>query len=104
MYAIIEDGGKQYRVSPGDRVEIERRDAAEGETLSFERVLMIGGGEGGPVIGRPYVEGATVTAEILGEAKGKKVVIMHFRRRKNSRVKRGHRQKYTTVLVKEINA
>ena len=102
MYAIIEDGGRQYRVSEGDTIEVDRRDVADGqEMLEFDRVLMI---ENGPesVVGQPVVADAKVTARIEGECKGDKIVVQYFRRRKNSRTRTGHRQKYLRVRIEKI--
>ena len=103
MYAIIEDGGRQYRVSEGDTIEVDRRDLAEGqETLEFDRVLMVGDGEKS-VVGQPVVADAKVTARIEGEFKGEKIVVQHFRRRKDSRTRAGHRQKYLRVRITKIS-
>ncbi|UCG33273.1 MAG: 50S ribosomal protein L21 [Phycisphaerales bacterium] len=102
MYAIIEDGGRQYRVSEGDTIEVDRRDLTEGqEELEFDRVLMVGNGEHS-VVGQPVVAEAKVTARIEGEHKGEKLVVQHFRRRKNSRTRTGHRQKYLRVRIEKI--
>ena len=104
MFAIIADGGRQYRVQPGDTLWIDYRDGAEaGSTLTFDRVLLANGG-GKSSIGRGLLDGASVEAEVLApEQKGKKLEIQYFRRRKNSRRHTGHRQKYTTVRIKSIN-
>lgn len=105
MYAIISDGAHQYRVEEGQVLEVERKDLPEEvKTVEFDRILLVGGGEDGPKIGRPHVEGAKVTATVLGEFKGKKITIQKLRRRKNSRLKMGHRQKYLRVKVEKIEA
>ncbi|MGD9857667.1 MAG: 50S ribosomal protein L21 [Planctomycetaceae bacterium] len=104
MFAIIEDGSRQYRVEQGAQLNVDFRDGSEtGQSLSFERVLLANGG-GGSVVGKPVIEGASVTAEILvPEHKGKKLEVQKLRKRKNSRRHTGHRQKYTTVRVTSIN-
>lgn len=103
MYAIFKDGSRQHKVQVGTRLMIDYRgeDAAAGTTLEFEQVLALSGDDG-VKIGRPTVEGAKVVAEILGEKKGPKLVVAKFRRRKNSKRKTGHRQRYTLVQISEI--
>ncbi len=101
MYAIIESGGKQYRVEPELKIAVEKLDAENGQKITLDKVLLVGGEE--CKIGAPYVEGATVIAEVLEQFRGKKVTVFKRRRRKDSKVKRGHRQDYTRLLVKEIN-
>ena len=101
MYAVIRDGGKQYRVEEGMVLDIDLKSADSGETIEFTDVLLLGGG-GETLVGTPTVPDAKVIAEVTGEAKGKKVEIMHWRRRKSSRTHTGHRQKYTRVAIKEI--
>jgi len=101
MYAIIVDGGRQYRVEEGQVVEIDYRDTSSGEEITFERVLA-GRNDDGVKIGTPDVAGATVTAEVLGVSQGQKLVVQKFRRRKNSRRKTGHRQLYTQVKISKI--
>lgn len=103
MYAIIEDSGTQIKVSSGDIVDIDPRDLEEGaKTLVFDRILAIGGGESEASIGTPYVGGATVTAEILGDARGDKIDVVKYKRRKGYRRKAGHRQDYLRVRIGEI--
>jgi large subunit ribosomal protein L21 len=102
MYAIIEDSGTQFKVTTGDTIRIDRS-VDEGEkTVTFDRVLLVAG-EGDPRIGVPIVSGATVTAEVLGPVKGKKVVSVKHRRRKGYYKKTGHRQNYTAVKITGIN-
>jgi large subunit ribosomal protein L21 len=102
MYAIIEDSGTQFKVTTGDTIRIDRS-VDEGEkTVTFDRVLLVAG-EGDPRIGAPIVSGATVTAEVLGPVKGKKVVSVKHRRRKGYYKKIGHRQNYTAVKITGIN-
>lgn len=101
MYAVIESGGKQHRVEIGEVLQLEKIDIAEGETVDFDKVMMIG--EGDKVeIGTPYVKGGKVTAEVLGHGRGDKVTIIKMRRRKNYRRQAGHRQYFTEVEIKEI--
>jgi large subunit ribosomal protein L21 len=102
-YAIVEIGGAQHRVSPGDRIRVQRLHAAgktEGE-VTLEKVLLVQG-DGGIKLGAPYVEGAAVTARVLGEMKGPKVLVFKKKKRKGYRRTRGHRQAYTSLLIGEI--
>lgn len=104
MYAIIEDGGKQYKVSTGDALLIERRDLPEGATeLKFDNVLMVGEGADAK-IGTPWVDGASVSAKIVNEFKAAKVHGVKFKRRKGHHTRWGHRQKMIRVEIGEINA
>ncbi len=103
MYAIIETGGKQYKVSQGDVVFIEKLDAEENAEITFDKVLMAGEGDSVKV-GAPVVEGATVSAKVLKNGKAKKVVIFKMKRKKNERKRKGHRQPYTKVEITAINA
>lgn len=100
MFAVIKTGGKQYRVAAEDELKIEKIEADAGEIVTFENVLMVGGDA--PVIGAPLVEGASVAAEVLGQAREKTVYIFKKRRRQNSRRRNGHRQPYTMVRITEI--
>lgn len=102
MYAVIESGGKQHRVIEGETLKLEKIEVATGETIEFDKVLMVGEGEG-VKIGAPYVEGGKVTAEVIAQARHKKVKIMKFRRRKHSMKQMGHRQWYTEVKITAIN-
>jgi large subunit ribosomal protein L21 len=102
MYAIIDEGGRQHKVTSGDRLRIDREVSPDEKTVKFERVLLVGGGEGGPKIGAPIVEGATVTAEVLGPVKGPKIDIVKHKRRKGYHKKIGHRQQYIEVQIKDI--
>jgi len=102
VYAIFEDGGRQYKASPGDKLYVDLRDLAEDqETLEFDHVLAVGEGEDAR-IGQPLVEGAKVVARIEGEVKGPKIDVIKFRRRKNYQRKQGHRQKHIQVTISEI--
>lgn len=101
MYAVIKTGGKQYKVSQGDILRVEKLDAEAGEVVAFDEVLMIGG-EGDAVVGTPAIDGASVTAEVLDVRKDKKVLVFKKRRRQNYRRKKGHRQWIAVVSVAEI--
>jgi large subunit ribosomal protein L21 len=103
MYAIIDEGGKQYKVTSGDTINIDRLDSADQKTITFERVLLVGG-EGAPKIGAPTVANATVTADVVGPAKGPKLEIVRYRRRKGFHKHLGHRQKFLRVKITGINA
>ena len=101
MYAVIKTGGKQYKVSEGDVLRVEKLDAAAGDVVAFDEVLMIGG-EGDALVGTPAIDGASVTAEVLDVRKDKKVLVFKKRRRQNYRRKKGHRQWLAVVSVAEI--
>ncbi|MBI4230433.1 MAG: 50S ribosomal protein L21 [Planctomycetes bacterium] len=100
-YAVFRDGSHQFRVRPGDVLDVERRDAEEGSRIAFGEVLLLGGGAG-TRIGTPTVSGATVAAEVVGPFRGPKVITHNYRRRKDSHVRRGHRQDYTRVRITGI--
>ena len=102
MYAVIRTGGKQHRVEIGEVVRVERLDADEGATVTFEEVLAVGEGEA-LKIGSPMVSGAKVSGTVIDQGRGKKLVIFRYRRRKNaSRRRGGHRQAYTAVQIDAI--
>ena len=101
MYAVIKTGGKQYRVAADDTLEIEKVAGDAGAIIEFGEVLMIGG-DAGAKIGAPFLAGAKVTAEVVEQGRGPKVIAFKKRRRKNSRRKRGHRQELTTVKITSI--
>ena len=104
MYAVIEDSGQQFRVSEGDVLDVDLRDLEEAKELTFDKVLLVSD-DGDVKVGTPYVDGATVTAQVLQEeAKGTKVHIYKWRRRKGSQTKTGHRQKYVQVKIAKISA
>lgn len=103
MYAIIVDGGRQYRVSPGMEVDIDYREIAQGESITFERVLAVSGDDG-LQLGAPTLSGARVTASVLGPKQDKKIYVQKFRRRKHSKRRTGHRQLHTRVRIEEIAA
>jgi large subunit ribosomal protein L21 len=101
MYAIIKTGGKQYRISPGDEITVEKIDGQRGEEVIFDQVLLLASEEGYK-LGSPLVEGAKVVTQIVHQEKGPKVYVFHMKRRKGYRKKTGHRQMYTRLRVKEI--
>lgn len=104
MFAIIEDGSHQYRVAPGETLVVDYRDSASvGDSLQFEKVLLANGG-GSSTIGKPLIDGASVSAEVIdAELKGEKLEIQRFRRRQDSKRHTGHRQKYTAVKITDIS-
>ena len=101
MFAVIESGGKQHRVEEGEVLRLEKLAAGPGETVTFDRVLLIAEGDDIKV-GTPFVDGGEVTAEVGGEGRGDKVTVIKFKRRKNYHRKQGHRQSYTEVRVTGI--
>ncbi|MFC1602713.1 50S ribosomal protein L21 [Pseudomonadota bacterium] len=103
MYAVIQTGGKQYRVSQGDTVKVEKLGADEGASVELDKVLMLADGED-IKIGAPYVGGGKVTATIKSHGRGKKVKIIKFRRRKHHMKRQGHRQWYTELEITGISA
>lgn len=103
MYAVIADSGRQYWVREGDKVLVDFRAKAEpGQTIEFDRVLLVGGAEGGATVGRPVVAGAKVVGSVLRHSRGPKVHIGVYKRRKNFRRHRGHRQTMTEVSIQQI--
>ncbi|GCA65638.1 50S ribosomal protein L21 [Mediterraneibacter butyricigenes] len=102
MYAIIATGGKQYKVSEGDVIKVEKLGVEAGESYTFDQVLAIGGEK--MVVGTPNVEGATVTASVVENGKGKKVTVYKYKRKTGYHKKNGHRQQYTAVKIEKINA
>jgi large subunit ribosomal protein L21 len=102
MYAVIQTGGKQYRVAQGDAIRVEKLGGAVGTTVSFQP-LLVGAGDS-VKIGQPHVAGAKVEAEIVSHGRGRKIIVFKLRRRKNYRRKIGHRQAYTQLRVKSIEA
>lgn len=103
MYAVIQTGGKQYRVRAGDTVLIEKIDGALGDLVEFDEVLLLSG-DASVSVGRPLLEGARVTGEIVDQTKGKKLVVYKFKRRKDYRRRNGHRQQYTAIKINEVVA
>ncbi len=102
MYAVIKTGGKQYRVEEGQVIDLEKLEGNVGDKLTFDKVLMVGGETS--KVGAPTIEGASVTAEIVAQHKGKKLIVFKFQRRKDYQRKHGHRQKLTRVKISGISA
>lgn len=103
MYAVIETGGKQYRVSPGQTVEVELLPAEPGATVTLDRVLLVSA-EDGATVGQPLVPGGAVVATVIGEGRGKKVIVFKYKSKKRYRRTTGHRQDYTYLTVTDIQA
>ncbi len=103
MYAVIETGGKQYRVSEGDVIFVEKLDVAAGDTVEFDKVLAVGTDKK-TTVGTPTVSGAAVTGTVVKQGKGKKITVFTYRPKKDSKRKMGHRQLYTKIEIKSINA
>ena len=103
MYAVIESGGKQHRVEEGEILRLEKLDAAAGDKLKFDKILLVGEGES-VKIGKPYVKGSQVTAEVVKEGRGDKIKIVKFHRRKHYKRQQGHRQWFTEVKIIGIKA
>ena len=101
MYAIIVTGGKQYKVSEGDIIHVEKLAAEEGTTVTFDQVIAVSGNDGLKV-GAPTVAGATVTATVVKNGKGKKIYVLKYKAKKNEKKKIGHRQPYTKVQIQTI--
>jgi large subunit ribosomal protein L21 len=108
VYAIIRTGGHQYRVAPGDTIEVERLEAERGSQVELGEVLMIGGGEGESddkmQVGAPLVKGAKVIATVVSQSKGPKLIVFKFKSKKRYRRKTGHRQNLTRLAIKEIRS
>lgn len=103
MYAVIRTGGKQYRVAPGDTLTVEKLPGNVGDSVEFGEVLMLSK-DGSLAVGKPVLEGARVTARIVEHGRGEKLVVYKFRRRKNYRLRNGHRQSYTSVQIGDLLA
>lgn len=103
MYAVIETGGKQYRVSEGDVIFIEKLEVEANATVDFDKVVAVGK-EDGLVVGAPFVDGAVVSATALKNGKGKKITVFTYKPKKSSSRKMGHRQAYTQVRIESIKA
>jgi len=102
-YAIIETGGKQYRVQPGETIQVEKLKAQEGETVVLDKVLAINQ-DGKLTVGTPYVEGAKVTAKVKAHGKGRKIIVFKYHNKTNYRRKTGHRQPFTALTIEKIEA
>ena len=102
MYAVIKAGAHQYKVQEGETLRIDKIDGAAGDTVNFDQVLMVGGDK--TTVGAPFVENARVEAQITEQVRDPKIVVFKFKRRKNYKKKRGHKQPVTVVEIKKINA
>ena len=102
MYEIIATGGKQYKVAEGDVIKVEKLGAAAGESVVFDKILVVGGDD--VKVGNPTVDGASVTASVVKEGKAKKVIVYKYKRKTGYHKKNGHRQQYTQVKIEKINA
>jgi len=103
MYAIIETGGKQYRVTEGDVLSIEKIEVAEGQSVDFDRVLTVVK-DGEVIIGKPLIADAKVTAEVVSHGKGKKILVFKYKAKSNYRRRQGHRQPFTKIRIEKIFA
>jgi large subunit ribosomal protein L21 len=102
MYAVIETGGKQYKVQEGDVVFVEKLEAEDGATVTFDKVLAVSS-EGSVTFGKPLVANAAVTAKVLGQGKSKKIIVFKYKPKKGYRNKTGHRQPFTKVQIEKIS-
>ena len=103
MYAIVQTGGRQFRVEPDETLKIPKVETAVGKTVELDQVLLVHG-DSGVAVGRPTVEGARVLAEVVQQGRDEKVLVFHKKRRKRYQKKRGHRQPFTEIRVKEIRS
>ena len=101
LYAIIETGGKQQKVIPGEQLRIEKLEAEVGDTVRFDKVMLVNR-DGEVALGKPYVDGASVTAKVMEQGRGRKILVFKKKRRKQYRRTRGHRQSFTAVKVEAI--
>lgn len=102
MFAVIETGGKQYKVKPGQRLRVETLKGEAGDSVAFDKVLLVAAGENDVQVGAPYLTGKVVNATIAGHGRGEKIKIIKFRRRKHHMKRMGHRQNYTEVVIDAI--
>lgn len=103
MYAVVATGGKQYRVSPGDRIEVEKLAGEVGQTITLDHVMMVDGGQGAVDIGTPTLDDAWVEAQIVDQKRGRKIIVFKHKRRKGYRRKQGHRQSLTALKITGIH-
>jgi large subunit ribosomal protein L21 len=101
-FAVLMTGGKQYKVSAEDKLQVEKLDAKEGETVTFETVLLHAAVDGEVKVGTPYIEGAKLTAKVLGDVRGKKKITFKYHSKTRARRKKGHRQDYTEIEIVKI--
>jgi len=104
VYAIIKTGGKQYKVSEGDVIRVEKLEAEKGDQLTLDTVLMVNDENGNVKIGEPLVDGAKVQVKVIAQDRDKKIIVYKYKRRKNYHKKQGHRQPYTKLLIEKIEA
>ena len=102
MYAVIQTGGKQYRVQEGDTIYVEKLEVTQGDEINFDKVLLVSG-DGETKVGKPYIDGVTVTGSVLGQGKAKKIIVFKYKAKKDYRKKQGHRQPYTKIQIGKIN-
>ena len=102
MYAVIETGGKQYRVQEGDTIFVEKLEVNQGDEINFDKVLLVSG-DGSTKIGKPYVEGSTVSGNVIAQGKAKKIIVFKYKAKKDYRKKQGHRQPFTKIQIGKIN-
>ena len=102
MFALIETGGKQYRVAEGTILKVEKLEAEEGSMVVLDKILLLSDNDGTVNVGKPLVEGATVTAKVIKQGRGKKVIVYKYKKRKNFHKKQGHRQSYTKLVIEKI--
>ncbi|MDI6601902.1 MAG: 50S ribosomal protein L21 [Thermoanaerobacteraceae bacterium] len=103
MYAVIETGGKQYRVAEGDVVRVEKLKANEGDEISLDKVLLVKKDDGNVAVGTPVLQGASVQAKVKVQGKAPKIIVYKYKAKKNERKKKGHRQPYTELEINKIN-
>jgi large subunit ribosomal protein L21 len=102
VYAVIKTGGRQYKVSPGEVIEVNRLPVEEGQTIDLGNVLMVGGDEGGTVVGKPTIEGALVRAKVSGNFRSRKIIVFKYKNKTRYRRFNTHRQDLTRLVIKEI--
>ncbi len=103
MYAVVETGGKQYRVAEGDVVKVEKLPASVGDDVNLDRVLLVKTDDEKAAVGTPVLKGASVQAKVLSQGKAPKIIVYKYKSKKNERKKRGHRQPYTELKINKIN-
>lgn len=104
MYAVVETGGKQYKVAPGEQLRVEKLDAQKGESVVLDRVILLTDDAGNARVGTPVVEGAAVHTKVISQGRTRKIVVFKYKKRKRYRVKTGHRQCFTLLRVDSISS